>query len=72
MKRQKYDKRYHYYSYKFCCMNCEHFYRKMEGKISFFGCKEMLKHSLNEKNVVDHNRVTPFSYCDNFIERSPF
>jgi hypothetical protein len=44
----------------------------MEGKISFFGCKEMLKHSLNEKNVVDHNRVTPFSYCDNFIERDPF
>jgi hypothetical protein len=46
--------------------------RKTVGKFSFFGCKEILKHSLHEMNITDHNRVTPFSYCDNFVERSPF
>jgi hypothetical protein len=44
----------------------------MNGKFSFFGCKEMIKRGLKEENVVDHNRITPFSYCDNFLERNPF
>jgi hypothetical protein len=72
MKRQKYNNRYHFYTFDYVCMNCEHFYKKMEGKFYFFGCTEMLNHGIKEMNPVDHNRISPFSYCDNFSQRLPF